>query len=90
MNILEKANELVNGDRNDAYGHPHEDFSRTARLWSVILDTDVTAEQAALCMAALKISRQCNKPKEDNMVDLAGYAQVVQMIVEYEDDILPF
>lgn len=80
--ILEEANRLVNGDRQESYGHPLDDFSRTARMWSAVLSHDVTAEQVGLCMACVKISRQVNRPGRDNLVDLAGYAQTVQMVTE--------
>lgn len=33
-------------------------------------------------MCAVKISRQCNKPKADNLIDLAGYAETVSMVIE--------
>lgn len=82
MNILEEANGLVHGDRQAAYGHPLDDFSRTAKLWSAILGHEVTPEQVGLCMCAVKISRQVNKPKRDNLVDLAGYAATVQMVLD--------
>ena len=81
QNILEEANELVNGARQASYGHPLDDFTRTAKMWSAILGCEVTAEQVGLCMCAVKISRQCNKPKRDNLVDLAGYALTVEMVL---------
>jgi hypothetical protein len=82
MNILEEANKLVNGDRQASYGHPIDDFTRTAKMWSAILGHEVTAEQVGLCMCAVKISRQVNRPKRDNMVDIAGYAATVEMVLE--------
>jgi hypothetical protein len=80
--ILEEAQRLVHGDRQADYGHPLDDFTRTAAMWSAILGAAVTAEQVGLCMMAVKISRQCNKPKRDNLTDAAGYAATVQMCVE--------
>jgi hypothetical protein len=82
MNILEEANSIVHGDRQASYGHPLDDFSRTAKMWSAILGHEVTPEQVGLCMCAVKISRQINTPKRDNLVDLAGYAATVDMVVE--------
>ena len=71
--ILQEAQRLVHGDRGDSYGHPIDDFTRTGRLWAAILGIpEVTPVQVGLCMAAMKISRQCNKAKRDNMTDLAG------------------
>lgn len=78
--ILEEAQRLVYGDRQQSYGHPADDFNRTAQMWSAILGVEVTAKQAALCMCAVKISREVNAPKRDNLTDLAGYAAVAARI----------
>lgn len=78
--ILQEAQRIVYGDRQVSYGHPADDFTRTALMWTAILGAPVTAKQAALCMAAVKISRECNKPARDNLVDLAGYAAVAARI----------
>ena len=83
MSILQTAEKLVHGDRGDAYGHPIHDFTRTAKIWSAILGIDVTPEQVGLCMVGVKISRECNKHKDDNLVDGAGYFETVSMIHEY-------
>jgi hypothetical protein len=80
--ILEEAQQLVHGDRQQAYGHPIDNFTRIGQMWSAILGAPVSAEQVGLCMAALKLARQCNRPKRDNLVDAAGYAATVQMVVE--------
>lgn len=84
--ILEEAQELVNGDRGRAYGHPILDFTRTSKMWSVILDADVSPQQVGLCMIALKLSRECNKHNRDNVLDIAGYALTVQMIEEHDGE----
>lgn len=81
-NILMEANLLVNTSRQDSYGHPLDNFEKVAKLWSVIIGKDITPEQASLCLVALKISRYLNTPKRDNLVDIAGYALVTDMIVE--------
>ena len=78
--ILDEAKRIVHGDRGENYGHPFEDFSRTAKIWSAILGIDVTPEQVALCMIGLKISREVNRPKRDNIVDGAGYFETLDMV----------
>lgn len=80
ISVLEEAQELVYGVRQQDYGHPAVNWSRTATLFSAILGVTVTAEQAALCMIAVKLARQVHKPSRDNLVDIAGYAGVVELI----------
>lgn len=87
--ILQEAERLVSGDRNSDYGPAWEDYGRTAQLWSVILGVPVDPAKAALCMLAMKVSRECYKHKVDNLVDIAGYAQVVQLIEDHREPDLP-
>ena len=78
--VLEEAQRLVYGERGATYGHPLDDFSRTATIWSALLNVSVTAEQVALCMVALKMSRETYQPKRDNRTDMAGYAECLDRI----------
>ena len=79
--VLAEAESLVHGDRGEDYGHPIDDFTRTGRLWGAILGIDdVAPHLVGLCMAGLKISREVNGHKLDNLVDLAGYAETVAMV----------
>lgn len=77
-----EADRLVNGARQSDYGHPLDDFSKTAAIWSAILETNVTPEQVALCMVGVKLSREINKPKRDNIVDAHGYLMTYVMVQE--------
>lgn len=85
-NILQKADVLTRGDRQSDYGHPFDDYSRTSDIWTAILKhklrdgEQITPEDAVLCMVAVKMSREVNKPKEDNRVDMAGYVNCLQLI----------
>lgn len=72
--IIMKAEELINGDRNETYGDAKESFSTIAKLWSVYLGVDVTAEQVAAMFVLMKISRQRKSRHMDNWVDIIGYA----------------
>jgi hypothetical protein len=73
----------VYGERQASYGHPATDFERTGRIWGAILGIpDVPPELVALCMAGLKISREVNAPKRDNMVDLIGYAICERRVID--------
>lgn len=77
------AAEIVHGARQADYGHPFDDFSRTGRMWAAILGVpEITPEQVALCMIAVKVSRHVNLPKFDNLVDIAGYAETLNLVAE--------
>jgi nucleoside 2-deoxyribosyltransferase len=80
--ILEEAQRLVDGPRGQAYGHPAEDFGRTAKIVGAILGIEVTAHQIPLIMMAVKLSRHTNRPRRDNMTDIAGYARTAEMVAE--------
>lgn len=80
---LQEAQRLVHGDRQAAYGHPIEDYTRTGRMWGAILGIpDIDPRVCCLMMAAVKISREVNAPKRDNRVDLAGYAECAEMVAQ--------
>lgn len=81
--IAQEAHRIVHGARQQSYGHPLDNFTHTGRLWAPILGLDqVTAEQVALCMVAVKISRECHRPARDNRVDGAGYFTTLDLIAE--------
>jgi hypothetical protein len=84
MTHADKAAALVLGDRNADYGSPHPDFAGIALMWSGLLNTklnaQITAVEVGLMMAALKLRRHAHKAKDDNLIDLIGYALCVQWI----------
>jgi hypothetical protein len=71
--ILREAEELINGDRAQAYGPAEVNFRRIAAGWEVIFGTTVTPEQVARAMAWLKIARLNEGPHRDSYVDGAAY-----------------
>ena len=87
-NILEEANRLVLGDKTAEYGHPIDDFARTALVATAVLDGflkpgyQVQPWHIPLLMIGVKISRQVNSPKRKNFVNIAGYARTGEMIAE--------
>lgn len=81
-NILDDAKYLTSEARRRDYGDVKVDFVRIANMWEVILGVKVEPKQVALCMIALKISRETNKSKRDNWVDIAGYARCGSMCDE--------
>ena len=80
MSYIEEAKKIIHGERNDSYGPMKEQFNKTAIMWSVILDKNVTAEQVCLCMTALKMVRESYKSKDDNCIDAIGYLEIISQI----------
>ena len=71
---LKKAEQLITGDRAKDYGYAYQNHLRIAKMWSVILQKQITVEQVYQCMIAVKLSRLIETPNhEDSYVDIIGY-----------------
>lgn len=84
--ILQEAQRLTHGDRATDYGHPLDDYTRTAALVSALLAHKLKAplepHEMAMAMICVKLSRQIHSPKRDNAVDGAGYFWVSQECID--------
>ncbi len=78
VTILEEAQEIIFGERQADYGSVTSNFTNIAKGWSVIVGKEITPEQVGLMMTWLKMARQLNKPKRDNLVDAAGYLGCIE------------
>lgn len=74
MNVLEEADSLINGERQQQYGNATESHQRIADLWAGYLGTDVTEFDVVNMMILLKVSRTRNQYHRDSYVDIAGYS----------------
>lgn len=79
--LLERADAIINGPRQQEYGGKLQNFSQIAMLWQGTLatklapDVAITPEDVALCMMQVKIARLAKTPDhEDSILDVAGYA----------------
>lgn len=73
--ILRIAENMVNGDRAQDYGSVEDNFNKIAGLWGAYTGRVFKAKDVAAMMALVKIARiSSGRAKEDNWVDLAGYA----------------
>lgn len=90
MSPLKEAEKLVHSDRAKQYGNPHESWSCIAKMWSAMLtrktgvEITIRPEFACLMMAALKLAREANEHKEDNLVDACGYLECSSMCLDHE------
>lgn len=81
--LLTEAADLIDGDRNNQYGDPIQDFRCIATMWTAYLHRKTGVDphfalaphDIAAMMALLKISRiSWDHHKRDSWTDLAGYA----------------
>lgn len=78
---LKTAEHCVNGERDQQYGNPENNFQTIAYMWSDYLaandrnEVNIKPYDVACMLALLKIARIASgQAKADNWVDLAGYA----------------
>ncbi len=97
--LMREADGLINGARQADYGQVQDSFQDVADMWTAILrsagvlkhttaeqlvkEPVITAQHALLMMTALKLQRQANRPKRDNIVDAHGYLGLVGQVEGY-------
>ncbi len=72
---LNEARAIIQ-DRGMDYGHPTDNMSRTARLWSAYLEMPIEDYQVAMCLALVKVARSMESGKVDNYIDGAAYVAI--------------
>lgn len=88
MNVLQEALAVVTGPRRQAYGDPRESCARLADVWSALFadllrpGQRFEARHVVLGLLALKLMREAHSHQRDNVVDIAGYAWVLERVTE--------
>ncbi len=86
--LLGDGLEVINGDRQDQYGSPEDSFMVIAHRWTDYLRIryglkgDLSSADVAFMMADLKMARQMNQNKRDNLVDAVGYLGILDDLEE--------
>ena len=78
--ILSEAEDIVNGSRQSDYGDANESFSRIATIASVMTGKELSPEDCCAVMMAVKLVRESFNHKRDNLVDLCGYAELMNRL----------
>ncbi len=88
--VFEEAQRLVHGARGQDYGHPAEDFAKTAGAWTGLFQgllregARIEPRHVPLAMICVKLSRLMQSPdKRDSIVDVVGYAETYAMEREH-------
>jgi len=79
---LNRAADLITGDRQATHGPYTDEAARIGRLWGAILRReDIPPRTVAAMMIALKIARAtAGNPHFDDWCDIAGYAALAAQI----------
>lgn len=73
--MLDEAATLVSHDRNADYGDPGDNLTDIANMWTAYKGIKFSAHDVAAMMVLTKVARLKVSPgKDDNWVDIAGYA----------------
>jgi hypothetical protein len=79
-NILNKAYDIVYAraeEKDRMYGSPVESFQKASKIASILCGKEISVKDIIRVQMALKLSRESNAHKEDNLVDLVAYASVL-------------
>lgn len=94
MSILQQADSLINGERQQSYGHPALNLNLIACQWTNYLrsrhpyidagiaegDVCISAEDVCWMMALLKMCRQMHRKNPENLIDAAGYIGLIEKL----------
>lgn len=85
--VLDKAKVIVYGRGERDYGHPRVNMGNTAEFWTSYLqrrgllgNNSITPRDVALMMVMVKVSREAQEFRVDNLIDIAGYTEVANRI----------
>lgn len=87
MNILDKANEIVNKrseEKERQYGPFQQCMLKTAKLASIMSNKEISIVDAYNVLVALKMARQSYAHKEDNLLDAVAYLGSLNNFLEKE------
>lgn len=83
MNILEEADEITMGARQNAYGSPRGNAEQFAAIASAATGLEIKPDMYPILMICVKLARLSGQPfHRDSWVDVAGYARLAEMIHE--------
>jgi len=87
-NILTDADKVTSGARREHYGKPEDNHDCTAQMMIAYLEraygvtVPLTAVDVCYFNILQKVSRLANAYQRDGLVDIAGYARNIELILD--------
>jgi len=78
----QEAYDIITGARNEQYGDQDKNFKLIAQVATLITGKDLSKYDIIKIMIAVKLIRERYRHKEDNIVDLIGYADILNLLEE--------
>ncbi len=75
-----EAENIVNGDRNEQYGDPNIAFDEYSDILNTVFGIKLTSVEICKVQMAIKLGRLKYKYKRDSVVDLCGYAEILDRL----------
>lgn len=88
--VLEEALRITSIDRRTAYDAATPNHQRIAGAWNWYLGARkepnalISPKDVSMMMLLLKVAREVNNPRRDNLVDIAGYSRIAAQIEDFE------
>ena len=85
--VLMQARKLVYGERAEAYGSAEAGYRTVCVMFQELTGIRLMPKHIAVIMILLKLQREEFAHKPDNLIDIAGYVEILAQIkgVDYED-----
>ncbi len=78
--ILKEADKIVNGDRNEQYGDPTQAFQEYSDILKASFGIVLSPVEICKVQMAIKLGCMKHKHKRDSIVDLCGYAEILNRL----------
>ena len=83
--VLEEAIKCITSERASVYGPYENESDRACRIFEIITGIKLEPKHVAILMMCVKLAREANLHKQDNLVDLCGYAGLYNQLAEADD-----
>jgi len=78
----EKAKKLITGSRAEQYGDQDKNFTLIAEMASLLTGKELAKTDIVKIMISVKLMREQYKHKNDNLVDVIGYTDILNTLEE--------